>query len=217
MSPRDDPRPYALLERGLRTPSLGARRLAARILGELGDNAGQVVNRLGTWVSGQLRAAAQDRLYQFGEVLERESTARIKTLGLTEDADLRFALRDLLPRRTRAAREHLGGRNDQRAIIGLLNFLDVEQRGAIARITAAADTEDVADALTHSLDDLHGYLIAHDLATDRYRLLQDPHWSSERRYAGDSGGWDARTLSRRKTRRSSRRDPHRTRTSARDR
>ncbi len=98
----------------------------------------------------------------------REAEQRFPHLDAHEFA--RFAVTDLLPNRVFAASLFIAPITEADAE-HIDDFLATIELGAIGQIAAANDADDVADAVIRAAEDLHSYLLGHDIVDDRYRHL----------------------------------------------
>jgi hypothetical protein len=95
------------------------------------------------------------------------SSARAREHALTSTTPmLSFALDVLLPVRKRGTERYL--RRDAVDRETLERFVEFSERVAVRAIDAAGSPDDLADAVIAVLDDLHSYLLAHNLVDDEY-------------------------------------------------
>ncbi len=160
-----------LSTRGYRLPS--SWRSPVTVVGWLGDDLGGFVESVGRRVNQRLkvrvRAALQDLMV---ELTSEVSKAGERLPGLDSDPDLQFAMERVLPLRVEAARRYLSAEHDQRGLIDLIRFLNLVRQSVRARVREASTPQDVSDAVTATLDDIHGYLLAHDLVDKKYRMAE---------------------------------------------
>lgn len=117
------------------------------------------------------RDAVQGRLSTFVEDLATTARgAQDRFPGLSGEELVTFALDDLLTNRVQAASLFLTEISEQDAE-HLPLFLDSLQEGVRGRVDAARNAADVAEAVIQAAEDLHGYLLAHDIVDARYRHL----------------------------------------------
>ncbi len=117
------------------------------------------------------RDAVQGRLSAFAQGLAATARgAQDRLPGLGGDEHVSFALDDLLTNRVQAASLFLTEISEQDAE-HLPLFLDSLQEGVRGREDAARNGADVAEAVIQAAEDLHGYLLAHDIVDARYRHL----------------------------------------------
>jgi hypothetical protein len=132
---------------------------------------------------GELRSVGQLRdalLAAFDPELETErffrsilsaGRARQHALaGTGESAMLVFALDVLLPIRERGTERFL--RRDAIDRKAFEEFIDVSERVAHRAIDTATTQDELADAMVSVLDNVHSYLLAHDLVSADYKKIE---------------------------------------------
>ena len=161
--------------RGLFDPARAIAPVVGRLIVEIGDRARAVSDSFDAYLLQQART----RLDSLGNSLRRAVAARSYHFPrIYSHPDVRFALDDLVPSRIAAAKRYLviTSKDD---VLTLLHFLDLARQGGSARVRGATTPEEVADSLLGTLDDLHGYLLSHDLVSRQYRRSQSLAWVSE--------------------------------------
>lgn len=115
------------------------------------------------------RAEVRDRLDAFRKHISTIDGEAAKRITELREHDLaHFAVDDLLPSRIMAARKFLAPITaaDARHLDQYLDSVESSTRGEVA----ATDTaDDVADAVVRAVEDLHNYLLGHDIVDRRYR------------------------------------------------
>jgi hypothetical protein len=122
----------------------------------------------------QRSASAKDRLARFETGLGQLIEDRRRTISIGSDEDVAYLhgiVDQLFPSRLGAARFDLKALSADRAA-ALCDFLDAVEEVASASIRSAPDGDSLADAVARALDNVHDYLVAHDLVGARYRLLE---------------------------------------------
>jgi len=107
---------------------------------------------------------------------------------LHRDDAAQFALADLLPNRIQVACLFTASISVSEAE-HLSRFLDAIERGAAGQVLAAHDAAEVADVIVQAAEDLHSYLLGHDIVDPRYRHLTA---GSLFRRAGNSAAMSSR-------------------------
>lgn len=142
----------------------GASAVAARLANGMRE--------FGQRLNGLLRKRVGIELMRFYSRLESSAeTASIRFPGVLEDPDVRFALDELGPSRIEAARVNLSACNE-RDYVSLIEFLVGAADGVSYDIDHAGDAAEVGDALVRGLDNLHDFLLAHELVEPAYRRAQ---------------------------------------------
>lgn len=119
------------------------------------------------------RRTARERLGNFAEALRELGGSHSARTG--DHPRLRFALQDLLPSRLHAALLYVEPR-EAGDVEDLSSFLEALETTAAAEAAQAVDGEQLSEAFTLALDDLHSYLLAHAIVDRRYRLFQGIGW-----------------------------------------
>jgi hypothetical protein len=131
----------------------------------------QNIDPPGNDARGADRDAVKGRLSAFAESLAATARgAQDRFPGLGAEQLVSFALDDLLPNRVNAASVFLTEISERDAE-HLALFLDSLQEGVRGRVDAAQNAADVAEAVIQAAEDLHGYLLAHDIVQAPYRHL----------------------------------------------
>ena len=154
-------------------------RAVAPALGRLLVEVGDRVQSISDSFDAYLLQEARSRLERLGEGLRSEVEGqRTRYPRIYLDPVVRFALDDLMPTRLQAAKRFLvlTSKDD---VLTLLRFLDVVSQDGRAAIGGAATPEEIGDALLGTLDDVHGYLLSHDLVSRQYRRSQSLSWLRE--------------------------------------
>lgn len=81
-----------------------------------------------------------------------------------------FALNVLLPIRERGTERYL--RRDAINREAFEEFIDVSERVAYRAIEAAATQDELADAIVSVLENVHSYLLAHELVSVDYKKIE---------------------------------------------
>ena len=119
------------------------------------------------------REFAQQRLKAFLDSTREAAKATCDRLPEAYDNDLAgFAIADLLPNRVLTACRFIREMSDADAR-HLDRFLDGVERDVADELAEAEQPAQVADAVLSAAEDLHSYLLAHDLVDRRYSRLQD--------------------------------------------
>lgn len=123
--------------------------------------------------AGSPRREARNRLDAFGVSLQGEAQQACERFpDLADDELIRFAVGDLLPNRVAMATIFLTEKLDVGDAEHLDQYLESIE-GAVQREVAAADSCDgVANAILSATEDLHTYLLGHELVDRRYSQLQ---------------------------------------------
>lgn len=104
---------------------------------------------------------ATAEIERFLETVQIEAIGRARTVG---DSDtFRVAAYQLVPLRKYALRRHLLRLRVD--VPALRDFLGLSHALATDAIEAAADADEIADAVIAAADDLYAYLVAHDLVS----------------------------------------------------
>ncbi len=103
----------------------------------------------------------------FGRALLRAAATRVKVIGDGLSENLDFALGVLHPVRIRSIATFMDAGRVHTNV--LTNYVGVLRADMERRIAAADDVDSVADVVVQALDDLHAYVLAHELVSDGYR------------------------------------------------
>jgi hypothetical protein len=102
----------------------------------------------------------------FGRALKAAGQLRERELGGGSSWMLNFALNGMQPLRILNARQNLDPSRVDAAVFEA--YLHLLQASAEEKISDARDADGLAEAVLGALDELHGYLIAHELVADAY-------------------------------------------------
>jgi hypothetical protein len=147
------------------------------------------------------REFVQRRLDEFLRRVWRTAEQGMERIPAARDDDLlRFAVGDLLPNRVVTACRFITEVSDS-DVRHLRRFLTSVECAVAGEIAAADDAATVANAVVTAAEDLHNYLLGHDLVDARYTRLQSLPSSLFRRIPHDpippslASWWEAdRTL-----------------------
>jgi hypothetical protein len=107
---------------------------------------------------------------QFSRAISAAARMRERELG-GSSAALRFALEGILPWRIRNAQQNVEPeRVDSEAFA---NYLRLLQSTTDKRIAVAPSPDELAEVVFGALDELHGYLLAHELVSELYMAAEE--------------------------------------------